>query len=146
MSHISRNIYRKRGTGGISEAGYLRITKEKRVKFAHVLIAEKALGKPLPSGAEVHHVDENRLNNGPFNLVVCPDHAYHALLHMRTKAFAACGNFAWRKCKQCKQWDATDNLKVYRYGPSAPNEVYYIHAACNAAKVRMQNARKRMLQ
>ena len=54
----------------------------------HVLMAEKALGRPLPKGAEVHHVDRDGLNNNtksPWNLVVCPDHAYHILLHQRAR-------------------------------------------------------------
>jgi len=50
-------------------------------------IAEQALGKPLPKGALVHHADGNALNNDPENLVICPDNAYHNLLHKRLRQF-----------------------------------------------------------
>ena len=51
----------------------------------HVLIAERVLGKPLPAGAVVHHVDGNRLNNANSNLVICQDQSYHMHLHVRMK-------------------------------------------------------------
>ena len=79
----------------------------------HVLVAEKALGKPLPLKAEVHHVDMNRGNNRNDNLVICPNHAYHQLLHTRTRALKACGHASWRRCKFCKQWDDPKNLRIY---------------------------------
>lgn len=60
--------------------------------YSHILIAEKALGKPLPPGAQVHHVDGNGLNNEHRNLVVCQDQAYHMLLHVRAKILKAGGN------------------------------------------------------
>jgi HNH endonuclease len=62
-----------------------KITSRGRVGL-HVLVAEKALGKPLPKGAIVHHVDGNTLNNAPSNLVICQDQAYHCLLHKRQRA------------------------------------------------------------
>lgn len=49
--------------------------------YEHVLRAEQALGRPLPHGAQVHHVDENRRNSANTNLVICENRAYHALLH-----------------------------------------------------------------
>ncbi len=54
----------------------------------HILIAEKALGKPLPLGAQVHHVDEDATNNSNRNLVICQDAAYHKLLHYRARLLA----------------------------------------------------------
>lgn len=83
-------------------AGYVR---------EHVLICEKALGKPLPVGAEPHHVNRVTTDNSPRNLVVCQDHAYHMLLHHRTRALKACGHASWRKCQYCKRYD--DPAKMY---------------------------------
>lgn len=51
--------------------------------FEHIVVAEKVLGKYLPEGAVVHHIDGNGLNNNNNNLVVCQDHAYHMTLHKR---------------------------------------------------------------
>lgn len=63
------------------------ITIEGRRVYEHIYLAEKALGKPLPKGAIVHHMNENPADNfTPFNLVICPDQAYHLLLHRRAKA------------------------------------------------------------
>lgn len=61
-------------------------------KRIHVLIAEKALGGPLPRRAEVHHVDGNGRNNLNNNLVICQDCRYHKLLHIRTRVLKAGGN------------------------------------------------------
>lgn len=72
--------------------------------LAHVLIAEKALGKPLPPGAQMHHVDENGKNNANTNLVICQDHAYHKLLHVRARIVKAGGNPNTEKfCRDCGQ-------------------------------------------
>lgn len=80
--------------------------------YEHREIAKRALGRPLPPGAEVHHVDENFRNNAPDNLVICPNHAYHRLLHLRAKALAESGNPNNRKCVFCKRWDAIENLTI----------------------------------
>lgn len=72
-------------------------------KLEHLLIAERALGKPLPKGAQVHHVDENRRNNTPSNLVICQDQKYHYLLHARARVVRAGGNPNTEQlCCKCK--------------------------------------------
>lgn len=73
-----------------------------RTGYVHVAVAERALGRRLPAGAVVHHVDENPLNNLTSNLVICQDAAYHKLLHYRARIVAAGGNPNTHKlCSAC---------------------------------------------
>jgi HNH endonuclease len=94
--------------------------------FEHILVAERALGKPLAPGAECHHVDGNPLNNLPSNLVICQDHQYHMLLHMRAKALKESGHVHWRMCHYCKRYDSPANLYVPKRGTAH-------HRACHTA-------------
>jgi hypothetical protein len=110
------------GTGTITKFGYLIVGTDK--KLAHVAIAEKALGRPLPDGAEVHHFNEIKLDNRPENLVICPSRQYHFMLHQRMRALTVCGNANWRKCPFCKQYDDPLNMKGSKNGRQ------YHHASC----------------
>ncbi len=76
-----------------------------------VILAEKALGKPLPHNAQIHHFDENPSNDYN-NLVLCENHRYHCFLHQRKRAYDACGHVNWRKCSYCKQYDEPTNLCI----------------------------------
>lgn len=70
----------------------------------HMLVADKALGRPVPKTAQVHHVDKDRGNNSGGNLVICQDDAYHKLLHVRMRVKAAGGNPNTDKiCCACKR-------------------------------------------
>lgn len=68
----------------------------------HVLVAEAALGKHLPAGAEVHHVDGDGRNNANRNLVICQDKAYHKLLHWRERVIKRGGDpNVGQFCSEC---------------------------------------------
>jgi hypothetical protein len=99
-------------------------------KLEHVAVAKRALGRPLPEGVEVHHVNEVKSDNRGSNLVICPNREYHALLHVRTRALDACGNAAFRQCEYCKKWDAPENLKEQKRGRAGRR---HRHSACHAA-------------
>lgn len=95
------------------------------------LTVEQILGKPLPSGAVVHHWDEDRTNNLPTNLAVFPDEAYHNLIHMRMEAQKACGNPNYLKCYVCKDYDEPQKLLEVRKAGRRVTTFY--HPECRSA-------------
>ena len=70
----------------------------------HRLIAERVLGRELPPGVEIHHVNKIRDDNKNSNLVICQDNAYHSLLHKRMRAKEATGNPNSPHCDFCRQY------------------------------------------
>jgi hypothetical protein len=135
-----RNGSLSKKEGHVRKTGYKYFAKFK--KFEHVIVAEKALGKPLPKCAVVHHFNEAKADNSPTNLVVCPSQKYHMLLHHRMKALAACGNPDWRPCHRCSKHDAIANMyftgKQYRHR-SCEREY---HQSWKANKMAMMEAKK----
>lgn len=121
--HIRKSF--ANGEGGISSQGYRVVSLHGRRILEHVALAERAIGRGLPNGAEVHHVNGNKLDNTPRNLVVCPNPKYHQLLHRRTKALEECGNADHRKCWICGLYDSPGNLLIF--AKSSP-----MHATCRA--------------
>ena len=104
-----------KGSGYVDVNGYNVIARgHGKHQYEHIVLAEKALGRPLKPPEEVHHVNKIRSDNRPENLVICPDKAYHRLLHERQKALDACGNPNWRRCMICRVWDATENMFSYQ--------------------------------
>lgn len=87
----------------LRRVGHPRADKNGTV-YEHVVVVEDAIGRFLPAGAEVHHVDGNGHNNAHRNLVVCQDKAYHKLLHVRQAVKAAGGDpNSERLCGSCKR-------------------------------------------
>jgi len=123
------------GSGWIQH-GYKYFTVNGRNTREHVMVVERVMGKPLPPGAIIHHADEDRSNNDPSNLVVCPNHKYHHLLHVRMRAKKACGNANWRKCPFCGQYDDPNNMSLEGSGRC-------VHRECSARAKRESLAKRK---
>jgi hypothetical protein len=117
---------RSAGEGSPDSSGYWRLTRNGERVRRSVVIVEAALGKRLPGGAEVHHVDGDRSGDRPGNLVACESRGYHTLLHQRSRALRACGHANWRSCNACKTYDAPENLVFYARAT--------FHPRCNARR------------
>ena len=50
-------------------------------RHTHRVVAEQKLGRPLREGEVVHHIDGNKHNNDPQNLMVFESQAEHARWH-----------------------------------------------------------------
>ena len=72
--------------------------------YVHRLVAARALGKPLPPKAVVHHHDGVGVHNTNNNLVICQNNGYHHFLHARQRIIRAGGNpntDSW--CSACRR-------------------------------------------
>ena len=49
--------------------------------YEHILVAEQKLGRPIQNGEIIHHIDENKLNNDPNNLMIFKNHKEHTKYH-----------------------------------------------------------------
>src|SRR5579859_3476583 len=53
-------------------SGYIMIKVLGILQYEHRVLAEKALGRPLPSGVVIHHTGAPDDNHGFCKLVICP--------------------------------------------------------------------------
>jgi hypothetical protein len=78
------------GNRRLTSHGYVLVLIAKGVRqYEHILVAERALGRPLkslgaghPQTEVVHHINGNKTDNSPSNLLVCT-HKYLVELHHR---------------------------------------------------------------
>ncbi len=126
-------LYKQRGSQTSAHAA------DNGTVYEHVLIVEQALGKPIPKGAQVHHVDGNKANNQRGNLVLCQDIAYHKLLHARMRVRDAGGNPNTQKiCSFCR---VLHDLSAFNKMKSCKG-----HGLQSACRTSMANYRKAHLR
>jgi len=133
-----------RGGEYINDAGYKMVYAPEHNRAGsngyvreHILIAEKALGKGLADGQQVHHYGGTSDNS---KLIICENQEYHHLLHMRAKAFNGSGDANKRKCKFCQGWDDVENLFHRKSGRNGWNTY---HRECAKEYDRARAAAKR---
>lgn len=71
--------------GGHSPEAYRRTTKNGEKRYAHRVVFEAAIKRPLGALEIVHHCDGNRKNNELGNLMLFRSRKAHARLHSFTK-------------------------------------------------------------
>ena len=55
-----------------------------QVVYLHRVVAEQTIGRKLRPGEVVHHLDHDKTNNSPENLVVCSSASVHRQYHIRS--------------------------------------------------------------
>lgn len=123
--------------GYVDDMGYRMLSIGGRKVREHVLVVERVLGRQLPKGPVIHHLNEVKTDNRHENLLVCQDEAYHQLIHRRTRAYDACGNANARQCQFCKQWSAPDRITVNPANSAA------FHQGCRSADRRAKYAERK---
>jgi hypothetical protein len=124
-----KNSNRWKGGIIIHKSGYILVKRPEHHRaysngyvFEHILIMEKLLGRPVLPNEAPHHRDGNRANNSPGNLTLFKTHLMHHLYHARLNAFISCGNYEWRQCGYCHNYDDIMNMTKHGRG--------HFHANC----------------
>ena len=70
-------------------AGEGRTYSKEYGRHTHRVEMERILGRKLKPGEIVHHIDGDKRNNSPENLMLLPSQAEHARLHKKLELFFA---------------------------------------------------------
>lgn len=77
--------HRAIGNKSVRANGYVLVQVGRRArKYEHIVVAERALGRELRAGEVVHHINCDRTDNRPENLLICQI-GYHIQLHARMR-------------------------------------------------------------
>ena len=86
------------GYGSIDRKGYRRISVNNKLVREHILVWRHHKG-PIPAGMEIHHKDENKLNNSIDNLELISNLA-HRHIHA---GYEVRNGVLFKRCFECKE-------------------------------------------
>lgn len=124
-----------------SSHGYIKIKKPEHPRadpngyvYEHILIMERLLNRAILITESIHHINEEKGDNSPGNLMLFKTNVMHLHYHMRLRAFKAVGHWDWRSCKYCKEYD--DPLNMVKHGTGFyHNYCRNLHERTNYIKV-----------
>jgi len=99
MAEAKRGKVRERSNrwkGGHERGGYLQLGGGSNRTYAHRELAESLLGRPLRAEEHVHHIDRDRKNNSPSNLLVL-EIKPHMALHVQIRKEPSLDQRKWLK-------------------------------------------------
>lgn len=104
--------------------------------FEHIVIMEKLLGRMIGTDEHIHHINGERGDNAPGNLLLFKSHSAHHAYEARIKAFKECGHYNWRKCPYCHKYDSMENLSM--------SKKFVYHKVCANTESRKRYANKKL--
>ena len=67
---------------------YKRIKTKNGLELNYNIIMEKIIGRPVKPTEVVHHIDHNKTNDSPDNLLLCESRGIHQSIHQQFRYFA----------------------------------------------------------
>lgn len=104
----------------VDKRGYIRFTNDPtRTAWEHIRVAEQTIGRKLGKYEKVHHINGNKTDNNPTNLMVLRTEKDHRLVHskipcelFKTKDGSYIAVPIQRECKNCKRLFIPENYRV----------------------------------
>lgn len=101
--------------GGITVDGYRIVRHNGRQVHEHRVVMESIIGRPLVRPEHVHHIDGDKLNNAPGNLVLCSK--TDCAVKLRTYTRRPIEDRFWEKVQKSEGcWTWTGNTDTQGYG------------------------------
>jgi hypothetical protein len=85
----------------LRDRGESRGYRKRGGQHEHRAVAEQKLGRPLEPGETVHHLNHDKLDNRPSNLVVLGSQGDHARGHMMGNQHARTRHEPGQACRDC---------------------------------------------